>query len=80
MSHLQSLPYTVSTIAEVQRLSCVAPLSLMHTTTAATRVGDFSFPPGSVFMANISHISNDPANVDNPKLFNPDRWISSDGR
>ena len=32
-SHMQELPYTMATLTEIQRLSCVAPLSLQHNTT-----------------------------------------------
>ena len=32
-SHMQELPYTMATLTEIQRLSCVAPVSLPHNTT-----------------------------------------------
>lgn len=77
---LPSLSYVQATIAEVQRLSRVAPLSLPHVTTAPTRVGQFSFPEKSVFFTNISFIQTDPAHWDRPTDFWPDRFLSTDGR
>ena len=75
-----SLPYTMATIAEIQRVSRVAPMSMSHTTTKVTQVEGFTFPKKSTFLYNISHIMNDPAHFDQPHVFNPSRFIGSDGR
>ena len=37
MSHLKSLPYTLSVITEVQRVARVAPISLMHELNKTTK-------------------------------------------
>ena len=58
----------------------VAPGSLFHQTTAPTRVGEYSFPAQSLFVANLSFISHDPRHIHQPATFNPDRWIDKDGR
>ena len=79
MSHLQSLPYTMATITEIQRLAWVAPMSLIHKTSTPTKIGQFRFPAGSLFAANLSFISNDPSVIDNPSNFDPQRWIE-DGK
>jgi len=74
------LPYVQATIAEAQRLSRVAPFSLIHKTTVNTKVEGFSFPTGSIFFANLSFIMNDPKEFEWPELFNPERHIRPDGK
>jgi len=80
MSDLVALPYLQATIAEVQRITCVAPLSLPHVTTSATSIGRFSFPAKSTFFANLSHFANNPDTFNWPHLFNPERFLSPEGR
>ena len=69
-----------ATITEVQRLASVAPMSLFHRSTKDTIVGEYVFPKGSIFVANLSFITNDPDIFSQPEVFNPDRWIGPDGR
>ena len=80
MSQATSLPYTMATITEIQRVARVAPMSLLHATRTTTNIGEFTFPPGSLFVANLSHISHDPEMMKDPHVFNPERWIGTDGR
>ena len=61
-------------------MSCVAPVSLPHYTTKPTRVGEFVFPENSVFLTNISAIMKDPRFVPNPNVFDPDRFLTEEGR
>ena len=61
-------------------MSCVAPVSLPHYTTKPTRVGEFVFPEKSVFFTNISAIMKDPRFVQNPNVFDPDRFLNEEGR
>ena len=79
-AHLPSLPYVQATITEVQRLARVAPMSLLHRTMNETIVGEYVFPKGSIFVANLSFITNDSDIFSQPEVFNPDRWIGPDGR
>ena len=74
-----SIP-TQAFIAEVQRISFIAPLSLIHSTTTVTKVDQFTFPEKSNFVINLAFIMNDPKYWDNPRMFNPDRFLSEDGR
>lgn len=80
VSNMIDLPYTCATIQEIQRISRVGPMSLPHSTTCPTRVGQFSFPEKSMFFANLSFIMNDPQHFDRPNEFNPSRFIGLDGR
>jgi len=74
-----SMPFLQATIAEIQRLSSVSTF-VPHVTTAPTKVGEFNFPKNSFFNVNLRFIMNDPAHFDKPEQFNPDRFISEDGR
>merc|ERR1712226_3383 len=74
------LPFLQAMIAEVQRVAFIAPASLFHKTTATTTVEGFTFPKGSVFVANLSFFMNDPKHFESPREFNPDRFLSEDGR
>ena len=55
-------------------------MSLFHATTAPTTVGPFKFPKGSAFVVNLSFISHNPEVIRNPHVFDPDRWLGSDGK
>ena len=63
-------------ISEVQ----VLPLTIIHRTLAATQIDGFTFPTGSLFLANLSFIMKDPNNFPKPELFDPERFISTDGK
>eukprot|EP00092_Neocalanus_flemingeri_P011092 GFUD01011940.1.p1 GENE.GFUD01011940.1~~GFUD01011940.1.p1 ORF type:complete len:480 (+),score=113.71 GFUD01011940.1:179-1618(+) len=73
------LPYVQATISEVQRLSLVAPMTLLHKTNANTRVEGFTFDSGSWFVVNLSSIMMDPENFPEPEVFNPDRFLGPSG-
>ena len=79
-SHLPKLPYIQAMITEVQRVSRVAPMSLLHITREKTVVDGFKIPVGSAVVANLSFITNNPSTFVRPEEFNPDRWIGQDGK
>ena len=64
-------------IAEVQRVAFIVPISLFHKTLTTTSVEGFTFPKGSVFAANLSFFMK---HFESPCEFNPDRFLSEDGR
>ena len=69
-----------ATISEVQRIAQVAPLTIIHRTLATTKIDGFTFPTGSLFLANLSFIMKDPNNFPKPELFDPERFIGTDGK
>jgi len=80
VADMARLPYVQATISEIQRLSSVAPLSITHRTLSATTVDGFTFPEGSVFVANLTCIMQDQDNFPQPHLFNPKRFIGDSGK
>ena len=69
-----------ATISELQRIAPAGSFSLLHKTVGPTQVGEFFFPPGSEFLANLAFIMKDPSFFQRPQSFNPDRFIGKDGR
>ena len=72
--------YDQATIAEVQRIAYIGPFSLLHRTTRPTEVEGFRFPENSIFLANLSFMMNDPRHFERPQQFDPDRFMTPDGR
>ena len=71
--------YCVATIQEIQRLSCVAPLPILHSTTKDVVVEGYKLKKGQGLMANLTKFLNDPEVFPQPKLFNPERFIENSG-
>ena len=75
---MSRLPITLASLTEVQRMACVAPVSLEHfTTRQVTTHQGFTFPKGAIVVANISRIMKDPAHFVDPHTFNPARKFPS---
>ena len=73
-----NMPYTDAVIHEVLRHSCIV-YTTPHATTEDVEFHGYTLPKGTSVFANTSHIMNDPAYWDEPKQFNPDRFIDSEG-
>ena len=67
--------YCVATIQEVQRLSCVAPATLLHTTMKDVSVNGYNIPKGTRMIANLTKFMNDPDVFPNPEELRPERFI-----
>ncbi|CAH1250729.1 CYP2U1 [Branchiostoma lanceolatum] len=74
------LPYTEATILEIQRIRPIAPLSLPHTTSAATVLRGFDIPANTLVIPNLWSTMMDPEMTPDPETFNPDRFLDEDGR
>merc|ERR1711951_154145 len=70
---------TQAVLTEVQRVACVAPLSLVHVTTQDHRYGSHVIPKGAAVLANLSFIMKNPAHFPEPHLFNPYRFLNQAG-
>ena len=76
---ISTLIYCAATIQEVQRVSCVAPASLFHSTTKDVEVKGYKIPEETLMVANISKFMMDPDVFQKPDKLMPERFIESDG-
>ncbi|XP_014677731.1 PREDICTED: cytochrome P450 2D4-like [Priapulus caudatus] len=60
MADQDNMPYTRATIAEVQRVADIIPLSVPHRTTTELQLGGYVIPAGTAILANLTAILNDP--------------------
>jgi len=76
---ISRLIYCVATIQEIQRISCVAPATLIHATTRDVKVKDFVIPKNTLMVANLSKFMMDSDAFPEPDKFKPERFINKDG-
>ncbi|XP_058506727.1 steroid 17-alpha-hydroxylase/17,20 lyase [Solea solea] len=74
-----SLPYLEATIREVLRIRPVAPLLIPHVALSDTSIGDFTVRKGSRVIINLWSLHHDEKEWDNPELFDPGRFLNSEG-
>ncbi|GMR59734.1 hypothetical protein PMAYCL1PPCAC_29929, partial [Pristionchus mayeri] len=80
MADRARLPYTIAAIAEVQRVSNILPLNVMHRTLVDTEVGGQFIPARTLCLPQISAVMNDPQVFENPREFRPERFLLDDGK
>ena len=73
------LIYCVATIQEIQRVSCVAPSTLIHCPTNDVEVKDYKIPKDTMIVANLAKFMMDPEVFPEPEKFLPDRFIEHEG-
>jgi cytochrome P450 len=74
------LPYTQAVISEMHRWTSFVPLSVTRMAGGDVQVGGYCIPRGSVIVANLHAIHHDPQVWSKPHEFNPDRFLSEDGK
>ncbi|KAG8236208.1 hypothetical protein J437_LFUL016212, partial [Ladona fulva] len=75
------LPYTEAAIAEAQRIRPVVPLGIPHGALKDTSLGGYRIPKGTMLIALqwVLHNGEVPWGKDAEKIFDPTRFIDSDG-
>ncbi|KZV76662.1 cytochrome P450 [Peniophora sp. CONT] len=74
------LPYISAIQREVLRWNPGGPLGIPHSTLEDDVFGGYLIPKGSIVLANLWHILNDPEVYKNPRDFNPERFLASPER
>ncbi|GMR37053.1 hypothetical protein PMAYCL1PPCAC_07248 [Pristionchus mayeri] len=75
----RNLPYTSATICEIQRIANILPINLLRSTASDTEEGGFFYPEGTMVIPQISVLLSDRRVWENPKQFNPSRFLEADG-
>ncbi|KAJ7612691.1 cytochrome P450 [Roridomyces roridus] len=79
-SDKKDLPYTNALISEVHRWHTVVPTGLPHRVMEDDVYNGWFLPKGSIVLANIWKMTHDPRTYKNPMLFNPERFLASEGK
>ncbi|XP_040905588.1 steroid 17-alpha-hydroxylase/17,20 lyase [Toxotes jaculatrix] len=79
LSDRGSLPYLEATIREVLRIRPVAPLFIPHVALSDTSIGDFTVRRGTRVIINLWSLHHDEKEWKDPELFDPGRFLNSEG-
>ncbi|KAG8698061.1 hypothetical protein FRC09_007460 [Ceratobasidium sp. 395] len=75
LSDRKDLPYLDAVMKEVMRWRSIVPMGVPHATSKEDFYRGFRIPKGSIVLANIWAISNNPSVYPEPQKFNPDRFL-----
>ncbi|KAJ6502263.1 cytochrome P450 [Mycena sanguinolenta] len=75
----ESLPYINAIAKEVFRFHPAGPMGLPHLATEDDIHNGYLIPKGAVILPNIWNMVHDPEIYTDPLVFNPSRFIASDG-
>ncbi|PIA32991.1 hypothetical protein AQUCO_04200026v1 [Aquilegia coerulea] len=78
-SDINKLPYLHCIIKETLRMYPAGPLLVPHESSEDCVVGGFNVPRGTMLLANIWWIQNDPKLWDEPTKFKPERFEALEG-
>ncbi|KAI8513696.1 hypothetical protein Bbelb_080200 [Branchiostoma belcheri] len=73
------LPYTAATIAEVQRIKPIVPLSVPHAASRDTTLNGYNIPQEAIILVNLWSVHMDPELFPEPDSFRPERFLDQDG-
>lgn len=73
------MPYTNAVIQEIQRFANILAVNLQHTVNKDIDILGYRIPKGISILPQISVVHLDDTLYENPRKFNPDRFLESDG-
>ncbi|KAJ7440250.1 cytochrome P450 [Mycena latifolia] len=74
-SDREQLPYVSAVVTELFRWHSVAPLGVPHAALEDTLVNGYLIPKGTIIIANLWNILNDPEIYPSPAAFDPERYL-----
>lgn len=80
LSDREFLPYTESVILEVLRKSSVVPLGTTHACTRDVSLNGYKIPQGTQIVPLLHAVHTDPKLWNAPEEFNPERFLSPEGK
>lgn len=81
LEDIEHLPYLKASIAESQRLKTVVPCGIPHgNPNQSTTIGGYNIPMNTMVLPLFFAVHMDENVWPNPKKFNPDRFIDSEGK
>ncbi|XP_070534274.1 cytochrome P450 2U1-like isoform X2 [Ptychodera flava] len=73
------LPYTETTLMEIQRISSIVPLALAHATSGDVSLRGYVIPKGTYVIPNLWSVHHEPRRWTEPEVFKPERFLGKDG-
>ncbi|XP_072038504.1 cytochrome P450 18a1-like [Amphiura filiformis] len=80
LSDRSQMPYTQAVMWESMRLGTIQPIGLPHVAACDTSLLGHTIPKGSILMPNIWAVHHDSKLWTDPETFNPDRFLSPEGK
>ncbi|CAJ0586736.1 unnamed protein product, partial [Mesorhabditis spiculigera] len=74
------LPYTMATLAELQRICNVLPWHIPHRVLSDAVVNGVPLPAGTDIMPQFGAVHTDPEAFPEPEVFRPERFLSPEGK
>ncbi|KAF9004239.1 cytochrome P450 [Cyathus striatus] len=79
-SDIPSLPYITAILREILRWQPTVPTGVAHLLTEDDVYNGYHIPKGSILLPNIKAMLHDETLYPDPETFNPDRFITPDGK
>lgn len=80
LEDLPLLPYTEAALAETQRIRSVVPVGIPHGALEATTFAGYHIPKGTMIMPLQWAVHMDPNLWPDAECFNPERFLTTEGR
>ncbi|XP_055385573.1 methyl farnesoate epoxidase-like [Condylostylus longicornis] len=80
LSDRNNLPYTEAVIYEIQRISSVAPLAIIHRTLQTVNYQNYIIPKNTLALVSIYSLNMDKKYWIDPHNFRPERFLNNDGK
>uniref|UniRef100_A0AC35TKY6 PPM-type phosphatase domain-containing protein n=1 Tax=Rhabditophanes sp. KR3021 TaxID=114890 RepID=A0AC35TKY6_9BILA len=77
MEDKNHLLYLQAMMNEIQRVANILPFNLLRTTSTTVSIDGYTFKKGTMVLPMISIVMNDPFYFENPKKFDPSRFIDN---